>query len=146
MNQVYEGAAVLLLGSFLLFSSWLDIKKQEVSVLLLLIYGIAGMVLFVVDKRVSCLSLIGGVAIGVVLIGISRITRGGIGLGDGGMVCITGIYLGACKNVELLLMALIYAAAWSVALIVLKKAKRKTRIPFVPFLALGYISLVVMSP
>ena len=43
-------------------------------------------------------SLAGGVSIGAVMLVFSWATRGGIGWGDGLLLCVTGVYLGFLEN------------------------------------------------
>jgi leader peptidase (prepilin peptidase)/N-methyltransferase len=75
---------------------------------------------------------------------ISRITGGKIGMGDGLLLCVTGLGLGFWGNMELFAYALFAAAAVSVILLILRLADRKKSIPFVPFLLLSYLFLTVV--
>lgn len=134
----------ILLFSMLLFSTWLDIQKRQVSIILLIIYAILGIVLYIFYEYISVLSLAGGIAVGIVMLMVSRLTKGGIGAGDGGVLCVTGIYLGFYKNIELFFLALVLAAFWSMMLVLLKRAGGKTQIPFVPFLTAAYAGLLFM--
>ncbi|MBH1941019.1 prepilin peptidase [Mobilitalea sibirica] len=86
---------------------------------------------------------IGGVLVGVGVIVISKATKGKIGIGDGILLCVTGMGIGFWTNIELFALALLAAAIVSIGLLALKRANRKTSIPFVPFLLLGYIVTVI---
>lgn len=136
MSQVIVN---LLMGLMLSISSWLDIKKKIVSGRILGIFAIVGALLCVVLRPISILSVIGGISIGLVIIGISKITKGSIGMGDGELLCVTGLYLGFYKNLELFFGALFMAAIWGIVLLVIKRAGKKTEMPFVPFVAMAYI-------
>jgi leader peptidase (prepilin peptidase)/N-methyltransferase len=85
---------------------------------------------------------LGGAAIGGFVILTSMITSGKIGLGDGILLCITGLGLGFWGNLELFCLALSLAAGLSIMLLIFRLADRKKSIPFVPFLFVGYLILI----
>jgi len=80
-----------------------------------------------------------GVLPGAGLLFLSRVTNGSIGAGDGWLLCICGAALGLKMNLSLLFYALILAGGASVVLLVLKKVRKDTKLPFVPFLFGGYL-------
>lgn len=66
------------------------------------------------------------------------ITRGkGMGMGDVKLVFFIGLFLGWQKTIVALYTAFIVGAIIGIILIILNKAKRKTEVPFGPFLILG---------
>lgn len=133
----------LVVGLLLLYNTWLDMIKRQVSIVSLLLFGVAGFSLFLYFQQFSILSLVGGIGIGILMILVSKLTNGGFGMGDGGLLCVTGFYLGFYRNIELFLGALVLAAVWGGVLLVLKKAGRKTELPFVPFLMTAYIGMLL---
>ncbi|MGB4659688.1 MAG: hypothetical protein WBI07_10930 [Mobilitalea sp.] len=88
---------------------------------------------------------VGGIAVGVGVVLISIATAGKIGLGDGLILCVTGLGLGFWGNMELFAVSLFAAAIISIILLILHKADRKKSIPFVPFLMVGYIILIIAT-
>lgn len=80
-----------------------------------------------------------GVLPGVGLLVLSRVMNGSIGKGDGYLLCISGLALGLRMNLSLLFYALFFAGGVSAILLVLKKVKKDTTFPFVPFLLGGYL-------
>lgn len=94
-------------------------------------------------NNISILDRLGGIIIGITVIIISIATKGKIGLGDGLLLCITGMGLGFWGNLELFATALFFAAVLSIFLLILRLADRKKSIPFVPFLLAGFIILTV---
>jgi leader peptidase (prepilin peptidase)/N-methyltransferase len=88
---------------------------------------------------------LGGLALGLGVILLSKATGGKIGLGDGILLCVTGLGLGFWTNAELFGIALSLAASVSVVLLIMRRADRKKSIPFVPFLLTGYVILLVIS-
>lgn len=137
---------IILLG----IGSHFDIRYRIVIVKNLLYFAMAGVLIRGIELfynisllgKESFLSLAGGIIIGLVVLGISKLTKNGIGTGDGLLLCVTGVYLGFWKNLEMFFMALCLAAACSALLLITKRAGRKTQIPFVPFLGIAYLILL----
>ena len=122
---------------YLLIMAIIDFRKKAIPLLPGVICLLAvSTVLLVAGTGV--LSLAMGVLIGVLLYGISRISRGGLGQADALVYAVTGAVLGFYKNLELLLVSLILAALIGLFLLVVKKVGRKYRMPFVPFTFIAY--------
>ena len=105
------------------WNAWLDIKKQQISLAASGILAIAGFIWAWHGNRLG-FSYFLGIFTGFCVVGLGVLTKGEIGIGDGILVLALGIL--ACAIVSGILM------------FVLHKGK-KTRIPFAPFLFLGYI-------
>lgn len=88
---------------------------------------------------------LGGMSLGLILLCISFITKGQIGVGDGLIVCITGLCLGFSENAMLLVISLFGSAIFSIALLSFRLAGRKKAIPFVPFLLFGYMGVLIFA-
>ena len=91
----------------------------------------------------SIYSILSGILIGLAMMLASLATRGMVGMGDGILLTVTGVYLGGIGNLELLFMGLLLAACWSLVLIVGKKKKGKDQIAFVPFLLASYLTMLL---
>lgn len=128
-----------LMGSLLGINTILDIKKREISLVSIIIYGIIGIVMLFIEKSTSLSSTVGGFLIGIGIMILNKLTKDGIGIGDGYIVMVTGIYLGFQRNAGLILYAMLLAAGYSVFLLIIKKVDKKEKIPFVPFLFLSYL-------
>lgn len=120
-----------------------DIRKKEVNVIYILLLGVVGGILHLISPNCSMSSILLGLLPGAAMMALSCFTRGSIGMGDGILLVVTGVYLGGSKNLRLLLTALLLAALWALVLLVLKKKKRKERIAFVPFLLAAYAVMLV---
>lgn len=131
----------ILLGILLLYSSWTDIKKREVSVKALIIFGILGIMCGFLGASLNFVDMSLGVLVGLIVVAISVISKGELGLGDGFLLCISGLYLGVYKNSELILIGTFLAAIYSIILVIMKHSFRQ-EFPFVPFLAISYIFLL----
>lgn len=85
-----------------------------------------------------------GIGVGLVICILSRCTGGSIGAGDGLILTVTGVFLGGSANLELLLTSLLYAAVFSLGILTFGKKNRRQEIPFVPFLLLGYLTMIII--
>lgn len=127
-----------------MISAFIDIKTKSVSFKVLLAYGVLGVLnIFSFDKQ-NLFTALGGAFIGVLVLVLSKLTRGGIGMGDGLLLIVTGLFWGTWKNTELLLGSFFFAALFSIILLIAKKADRKKEIPFIPFLLLSFFGLVLL--
>ena len=123
----------------LLMASISDFKRKEIPVFFL---GGAGalallsMVLSIVSGSFTTVDVISLVP-GALMILISIFTRGELGLADGIMVMSLGPVFGLDKSLLGLIASLFLSCIFSIGILVLKKGNRKTRLPFIPFLAAG---------
>lgn len=120
-----------------------DMKYKKLTVMYILLFGIVGVLLHLFIPVCSIYSVLWGMVLGGILILISIITRGSVGMGDGILLVVTGVYLGGYGNLELFMTGLLFAALWSLGLIVLKKKKGKEEIAFVPFLLVSYLTMLL---
>lgn len=132
---------MLVLG-LLSLCSFEDVKYRRLTVIYIFMFGIAGVILHMFAPVCSIYSILWGMLLGLVLILISAATRGSLGMGDGILLVVTGVYLGGYGNLQLFLYGLLLSALCSLGLLVLKRKKRKDEIAFVPFLLLSYFFLL----
>lgn len=133
----------LLTAAMLVIESISDLKKREINIKILAMTFVVGIILFIISPNRNWMMLLGGIAEGVALIGISFVTREGIGVGDGLVLMCTGVLLGPGKNILMFFGACVICAVFSGILLITKHAGRETRIPFVPFLVAGLIFTIV---
>ena len=128
---------------FLLFSSFLDIRKREISIPVTLLFGLAGVVYSVRTGRTMTDYLI-PLGIGILILGGSVLTRGQVGMGDGWMLLALGCMLRMECYIQMACIGMLLAAAYSGVLMLVFRKNRKTEIPLVPFLLLGYVGGMVI--
>ena len=122
---------------YLVVMAVIDIRKKSIPV----IPGVVLLIIVAVVRLVAGVSPVtvgAGMGIGVLLYGISRVSKGEIGEADGLVYAVTGAALGIMKNCELLLVSLILAAIVGGVLMIFKKVGRKYKLPFVPFTLVSY--------
>ena len=128
---------------FLLFSSFLDIRKREISIPVTLLFGLAGVVYSVRTGRTMTDYLI-PLGIGILILGGSVLTRGQVGMGDGWMLLALGCMLRMEFYIQMACIGVLLSAAYSVVLMLVFRKNRKTEIPLVPFLLLGYVGGMII--
>lgn len=131
------------LGALLLICAITDLKTKEISMRILLIFGALGIIIFILGNQNSVAEELVGVLVGIGVLLICRVTGGKIGAGDGFLIVVTGIFLGGMRNVELLMGGFLLAALWALILVIFRKVNWKKELPFVPFLFLSFIRMVV---
>ncbi len=123
--------------SFLGINSYLDLRKNQISLLLVLLYAVLDIPYLMVNRQRLILLLMGAVP-GVLLLCIGKVFGDALGAGDGLVVLVSGLYMGIWGILGVLTLALILAAIWAVFLMVFRKKGGKSSFPFVPFLMAAY--------
>lgn len=134
--------------SFLLWTAVLDFRSRKLPVCMLAFLNLLAVVwqfyqLF--GQKGDIRMLLGGIGVGAVFLLISRMTGEGVGYGDSWMILILGIYLGLWKLLEVLAGTCLLLAIASIICLTVRKMSRRCTLPFVPFLAAGYLLSVVCA-
>ena len=119
-----------------------DIRDQKITVTITLFSAIVGILLHLFFPGISIFEMIAGMVSGMGILLLGRVTGGGIGMGDGLVFMLTGLYLGAAENLALMCISFFLASAWGIFLLLSRLCSRQERIPFVPFLFLGYLCMI----
>lgn len=86
-----------------------------------------------------------GILPGVAVLAFSYLSRGSIGKGDGYLLCAGGAALGLQNSTAVLLYGLMSAGVTAGVLLALRKVRKNTELPFVPFLLLGFLFVLLQS-
>ena len=122
----------------LIVGSIFDIKYKSLPGWFLMIGGALAIGLAALLKPVSLWEMAGGLLLGLFLLGISFVTRGALGRGDGIFLAIVGLNLGFSTVFSIFSGALLLAAILAVLLMIIKRVKKDTALPFLPFLGVSY--------
>ena len=129
----------------LVVGSIFDIKYKSLPGWFLIIGGSLAIGLAVLLRPVSLWEMAGGLLLGVLLLGISFVTRGALGRGDGIFLGIIGLNLGFSKVFSIFTGALLLAAFLAIFLMIIKRVNKNTAFPFLPFLGVSYGILCLSS-
>ena len=124
--------------AFLGINSWKDIRTREVSLLTIGIFGIVGMVRTCFWGTVS-LDLVWTACMGAAVIGLSIISDGAVGMGDGFLLLALGTVLTFEELLTAFLLGLFCCSLWGILVLLMPGSGKKKELPFVPFLMLGYV-------
>jgi leader peptidase (prepilin peptidase) / N-methyltransferase len=127
---------------WLFLCSLQDLRKKKIHVALI---AIGFLVIFLYSMRTVDLPIwnrLIGLSLGAILLLLNPITRGQIGLGDGLIACVLGLSLGFSITAGMLIIGMFGSAILSLILIIFRKANKKTTIPFVPFLLIGFLGVL----
>lgn len=139
---------IIVIIAVLLWNSIYDLKYRKISIPITFLGMIMAAFLIIITLKNDhsnyiIIEMLGGVGVGIFLILCSFFTKGQIGIGDGIICCFTGSICGFFENLSMLFIGLLLSAIVSFILLLNKKVKRKTELPFIPFLFLGYCCILI---
>ncbi len=154
-------AALFLLAIFLatniwnVFSLWIlfsggiivtviDLQTMMIPDFAVIVTAIGGILWAIVNSQVLLSFISAAIGFGIFLI-IHLVSKQGMGFGDVEYFAALALYLVPFSIVWAILIASISAIIFSLPLLITRKANRKTRVPFGPFLALG-VSIAIFIP
>lgn len=132
-------------GMLLLLAGIEDIRKKEVRIFYILAMGIVALCGCFFREDFSWYGALGGFAIGLCMIGISFITGEQIGRGDGMVIAALGILCGVRDTLGIVCFASLFMLVPAFLLLISKRGGKKTRMPFLPALFLGYVTSVLLG-
>ncbi len=124
--------------ALLVIGSIYDIKYKALPRWFLIVGSILAIMLAIALRPIGFGEMAGGLFLGLLLFGISILTRGSLGKGDGIFLGILGLNLGFSVVFPVFAGALLLAAFLSILLIIVRRVNRKTVFPFLPFLSAAY--------
>lgn len=141
----YQTFLIFILGfviiTFLVFSAGFDLKYMILPDFSTGILAVCGIIMIIIEGKHIGLPVqnIGiGLLVSAFFLFLYWITKGkGMGMGDVKLVFFMGLFLGWQRTIVALYTAFIIGAIVGIFLMAFKKIKRKTEIPFGPFLILG---------
>lgn len=133
--EVGECAVWLLLG----INTIRDIKKQEIFPRMTLVFLAVGILLSLWQKKSTVLFVLLSLLPGLFLIAVGKISRESVGFGDGLVLLAVGSCLGLWRTLKILCFASVTAVP-AAGILWYRSRDKNQRIPFLPFLLLGYLA------
>ncbi len=130
---------------FLSLGTIWDLRKKSIPMIYLYVFGLAGIVYFgfglISGKSIweFVLAVLPG-CIGIIL---SFLTGEQIGMGDGLVILCTGFFLSCRQIICVVFVAFMLLTVVSIVLLIGGRVNRKTRIPFIPFVLVGWIVCIL---
>ncbi len=149
-SGIIDASLACLMFSTLLVISIIDLRELIIPdgfVIFIFILGILKIVgeFALLSSPNLITHLIGLFIISLPLLIIAIITKGGMGMGDVKLMAAAGFFLGAYLIVEAFFIGAIIGGIVAIGLVVAKKVKKDTKIPFGPFLAGGIMMTILFG-
>lgn len=135
----------IILLIYLIVVAIVDIYKKEIPFRFSFAYLTFFVGLQLLFYQSGVISIVGGIAIGIVLLGISMITRGAIGLGDGIMFVVIGSAIGFSDTLTLLTGSLMIASLVAMFLLIFRRVGKEYCFPFAPFVCFAYGGMMIFG-
>ncbi len=136
---MYVGSIIVILLTGI--NSIQDIRKREIFFFLTIAVGVAG-VIWSLSQGANFSEIMIAFVPGIMLILLSVLTKGKIGIGDAVILLAIGCWRDVYYVFFVLLTALMIASAAGIFCIINKK--RKIELPFVPFLFAGCLLRILL--
>lgn len=125
---------------FLGIAAWQDKRSLSISKRFLFFTGIFAVLgRCLVDRQATWVEWGLSVLPGMIFWGFGWLSRWQIGMGDVAVVLVMGIWLGYEKTFVIVFVGMFLCSIFCGGLVLFRKAGRKTEVPFVPFLLIGYL-------
>lgn len=120
-----------------------DMLYREISVKVILVFLLMGIGIRVYDNTLLSTEIFWGIFIGMIIIASSIILAGNIGVGDGIIFVLTGLFLGIADNLRILIFSVTISGIIGGLLIILKIKKKDYKMPFTVFILISYIGVII---
>ena len=120
-----------------------DLKSHTIPVLPVLVFAVVMAAVHLSAGDLPAVRIFTGMLPGLFLLAVSLASRSSIGTGDGIAVAACGAAIGLSSELASLTAALVLCCAYSIVLLIRKKAGRKDTLPFLPFLTAGHILVLI---
>lgn len=124
---------------FLGVCSATDIKERKIDIRFCILNMAVMILLHILNGDFLGWNVAGGIMLGGVFFVISKVSKGGIGMGDVFMIGTVACVCGAIKTVEILFWTCAICMLFSIAGIAMRKVNLKSEIPFAPFMLAGNV-------
>ncbi len=121
-----------------------DVRTRKVSMPILIGGVLVLLALSPWNEGVDGRAMLGGVFLGLTLSLVSMVSGGRMGFGDGLVFCMTGVCLGFWENLTLMSLSFLFAGIFGAVGLLMKKLTMRQRIPFVPFVVVGYLGTLCL--
>ncbi|MBR2530266.1 MAG: prepilin peptidase [Lachnospiraceae bacterium] len=132
-------------------SAYTDIRERNIYILPLIVASTGGIVISLADfvftpcgtgMPILSYDLLFPAVAGIAMILLARTGRIGVGEGDGYLLACLGMLVGVRTQMFTFAAALICGAIYSGYLLISKRGRMKTVIPFAPFVMTGFLVTV----
>ena len=138
--SIREGFLLVFLG----LNTISDIRTKKILIWSAWVFGVFGLIYGFISAELIFSQTIVTLLPGMLFLAVSKVTKESMGYGDGIVVLVMGVFISMQKLVSSLMLALLFAALWSIILMVFCGKKKQADFPFLPFVLLGYIGGILV--
>ncbi|MCQ2522356.1 MAG: hypothetical protein MJ105_08255 [Lachnospiraceae bacterium] len=134
-----------ILGTIILATgSIYDVKRKSIPKIYAWIAIGISFIFVIFIRRTHVVECMAGLAEGAVAVILARLC-GVFGEGDGMVLGSIGLLVGAFSGLVVLFWSVLFAAVFAMIILVSRKGKGKSTIPFLPFMMAGFFTYEVMG-
>ena len=122
---------------FLIACTIMDLKEKKIVVNYCLVMSVFVIISHFITKDLKWYEIAVGMGIGLLFFIISKLSKEAIGHGDALMIYTIGCIVGACRTIEILLIAFGVCVVTALISILIKKKTFRSSVPFAPYLLIG---------
>jgi leader peptidase (prepilin peptidase)/N-methyltransferase len=130
-------------GIFLFICTYTDIKDKCINVNICIVFGVIGLIYKYFCNSIGLMSVAMAILPGILLLMISIISKGSVGKGDAVVTGTMGLYVGGVKTILILSNGILILCIVGIICMLIMKKDKSYRIPFVPFLTIGFIYQII---
>lgn len=137
----------ILISLWLVALAWEDIRQKHVPVWLLALGGIIMTIVSVYgfwNGQPEGKELVWNIVPGAVLLAVAVLTKKA-GWADGVVLLFLGILTGFRECILSFALSMLFISVVSLVLLVLKRVRKNTTLPYLPFLCAGYLAQTVLG-
>lgn len=138
--MVQELSVIAMLG----ICSWEDVKNRKINILWPVLFTIEGIMCWIFWWQQPIAKLLPAVIPGFAILALALMMRQGIGQGDGILLVVMGIFLGAARAIWVFIYALFLSAGYALYLYIIKRKSKTYEIPFVPFMLISFVIELIL--
>ena len=136
---ILEGITLAYLGTL----SIQDIRKKKVNLWILYVGIVLVFISLIAAPTVSVIERLLGSGIGILMLGISLITKEAIGRADCILILYLGLMTGYLQSIMILLISFLLCCIFCIIGTGFHLLSRKKRVAFIPFLLVGFLCTVL---
>lgn len=122
-----------------------DMVRRKIHISVLVAFGFLGLIYRLLSNDMSWQMLLGGIGLGLLFVLVSVISREQLGMGDAILLLDCGIFLGFWQLLALIWVASLLAGMTGFVFMFWLKKSKNYRIPFAPYILLGYLVVFAMQ-
>ncbi len=147
IKTVLDTIVFLALVTIQLVSSINDLYSKTISLKLMFIGILMGYIgfLWLFHADIFSNHILGGVAAFIIMALLIVLSKSQIGGGDLWLMTLTGFFTGIYSCFSILFISIILAGIYSLLLLLINKADRRTEIPFAPFILFATVVFMLSS-